>query len=176
MEPLGNKVNEFVWWASPAKFYCLPKKSYTFWSKLSECRTWGDVRASYTKGFYRVLMNMYARSREETFDFDERKLVGKRFMDTKDFNPEDCNPGTYSNDMADAFPPYIECIQVASLGLHCGDLLEPYGEWITDFFGDEHLTFDGREMDKILSAIKEYGGECHSEPGLGQFCTMYARE
>ena len=175
MESSSEPVNEFVWMIQGSKLNCLPKKVYNFWSRLYDCKTWGDVRASYTKGFYKLLMELrlfsgeYGPSRREVQEIEK-----KRFEDGEEFDVEICDPGLQEDDACNIFPPQIEYLQVAALEWYCDELLKPFGEWVEDFSGDEHLCFNASEKTKVLEAIKGQGWKAQYEPGLTRFSTMYS--
>jgi len=177
MESGREEVNEFVWMIQETKLKCLPKKVYNFWSRLYDCKTWGDVRANYTKGFYKLLMELRLFSGEDgPSRLEVQEIENKRFEDKEEFDLELCDPGVQEGDACNLFPPHIEYMQMAALEWYCDELFKPFGEWEEDDWADSgygHLHFDASEKTKVLEAIKGQGWKAQYEPGLTRFSTMY---
>ena len=71
----GDKVLDFVWCRNKTDFWCLPKDTYTFWSTLGECKTWGDIREKYTDGFYQVLKERHEKAHRYRWFDDQNETI-----------------------------------------------------------------------------------------------------
>ncbi|KAL9181767.1 hypothetical protein ACHAXT_012110 [Thalassiosira profunda] len=68
-EPYGDVGRpQCVWWVneSTGKFNLIPKIAYDFWSKIYDCKTWGEVRSAYDRGFYRLVMELMLKDAPST--------------------------------------------------------------------------------------------------------------
>lgn len=160
-----------VWWVNErtGKFIMIPQQIYDFWSPIYECKTWGDVKNTYDRGFYELLVELYAARSS----VDKAELEGKQIEDHEPFDMKALNPRKHQPGIHDMFPPCIEQLQLISDSSgDCGCMTEGPR---TGRFLNGCLYYEASAKDEVLGLCEEYEDfhlELKYEPGLARFYSM----
>ena len=74
LEYTYSKMYAFDAWSEGSKLFMLPYDRFLFWRNLSECKTWGDIRAMCNDEFINMLKDRYERRWNRVEEDHEKRI------------------------------------------------------------------------------------------------------